>query len=792
MAFEPAATLIGLREGMEILLVVGVLLGILSRLGAKDKAWTVWAGVGAGVLVSGILGIVILSTLGAWFEQRGGAEAFEVFVALAAVGVLTYMVLWMQKHAHTMVSQMKEKVEVAVTTGSWFAIGALAFFTVLREGLEVVLFFSALAADASWFDIIWSGIVGFGVSAVIALALFRFMVKVDVKRFFAVSGFLIILIAAGLLVHVAHAASDLGWLPHGEPLWDTSGVLPDEDHWLGGPLHAFIGYEDQPTALQLLAYLAYIAGVGGWYATRLASADKRDRTKTGAIAVLVLLLAVFALGGAVAGGNDAHDDDTHSATHAQGPPDHNDVITAADAVKAYEGKIGLLIRQHGEWIHYNASTYESVKDFVRGIWPYTGLPPELLTVDDGTYYLDDAHPFSTDLHADPTLVDAWLDAGDLPAVPINDDDADGVVAALADGPVWFKPGAGSGMGEPDIFEMAGIGVYRTWLKMDNESPMYGTVKRSWDYLATHIEKHYGDKVVAEFAFHVDPKVDPSETVEAAAQRLADAGVDVVFDVYQSSVHSDSMDTCMMRPHSKHALRDAGFEGPILDTVRPAGLTTIWADGVADYVVQLLERYDPTTPVSIQLSQHGGTPGNANPCGEGADKYHQQTKAEFAFALAAITERTADRPAPVTVHHVYGQGAGAADDGVLSPREALAMDQQAGIKHSLVIPYEFWGNAMDNLVPLREALGFNPDRGAYYDEDYESTGTYRNVRFTIVSADFSLESKASALLAQIDAALADYLADPTTAPTTGPESSHVTHDGAHVYQTDRLGVVGTLS
>ncbi|MBW3583020.1 MAG: FTR1 family protein [Euryarchaeota archaeon] len=764
MAFEPASALIGLREGMEIFLVVGILLGILRRLGHGDRASVVWIGFAAGAATAAVVGVLLVNTVAEWFEASGGAMLFEVIVALAAVAVLTWMVLWMQRHAKTMVSDLKARTEAAATSGKWFAIGFLAYVTVIREGLEIVLFYSALAAQSDWGSILLSGLVGFAVSGVLALLVFRFMVKVDVRRFFAVSGLFLILIAAGLLVHVVHALSDLGWLPHAAPLWDTSATLPDEDHWLGGPLHAFMGYEDRPTALQLLLYLGYILGVGGWYLTRLSADDRQKRTGTTAAILFVLLLALFAIGGAVSTATDDHEE----ATGAHDALDHK-ALTAGGvaALEPYDGKVGILIRQHGEWVHYNASTYESVKAFVDGIWPYTGLPPELLKVDEGTYFIDDAHPWSDEVHIDTELVDAWLSSWSLPATPVKDPLGVSEVDELAGkGGFYFAPGQGPGMGEGDMYEIFGLSAYRTWLQMENHSPMYDAVKTSWALLEEHMTRHYGDKVVPAFAFHVDPKMDPSETTEAAAQKLADADVDLVIDVYQSSVHSDSMDTCMMRPHTEHALRAAGYDGPIVHMDRPAGLHPAWGATVARYLKEQAERLPDDAQYSVQLTQHGARPGGQNPCGEGPDKYHRLTQEEFAVSYTAV--RDALGP-DVAIRHVYGQGADARDDGVLSPVEALELDRQQGYTHSLILPYEFWGNAMDNLVYLRGSLGCAPETAPCYDADYETNGTHEGVAYTVLSATYGTEGKITALLAQIDRTLAEAL---------GGEPVETENDGAH--------------
>ncbi|MHB1260122.1 MAG: FTR1 family iron permease [Thermoplasmatota archaeon] len=765
---DAAALLIGLREGLEALLVLGILLAILRRLGHPEKSRQVWAGAGLGVLASVAIGLVVQAIFATWFEDGPGAAIFEIVVALIAVGILTYMVLWMQKHTLTLVETVKTKTEQAVKQGRWALLGGLAFFTVFREGLETVLFYAARLADITWPTLILSGLIGFALSAIIAYAIFRLSVKVSLKAFFAITGFLLIFVAAGLLVHIVHAASDAGWLPHGEPLWDTSAALPDDGHWLGGPLHAIIGYEDQPTALQLLLYLGCLVGVGGWYATRLANPQHTRRTGTVAGSLFVLLLIGFALSGAIPRTDHVADD--HESSHATSGVPHDALLAGAiDAVEGYDGKVGILIRHHGEPVHYNASTYESFKAFVDSIWPYTGLPPELLQVDQGTILIDNARPFLDEPQAmDADLVDAWLTPYSGVAMPYTDPTgASTLEEDLAGGQFYIAPGTGAGLGEGDVYEMLGLGSYRTWLKMENQSPMYGSVKEAWGILDYHLHKHFGDKVVVAYAHHVDPKMDPAETTEAAAKQLVEAGATVIVDAYMSSIHSDAMDTCMMAPHTAHALEEAGFRGTITRSGM-AGTHDAWARATADEVMRLLQDYPADQPVAVYLAQHGGNSASPNPCGpEGSvDQYPANIQAQYTLAEAAIQARIGDRP--VIVRNVYGQGGDAADDGVLSPMEALALDQADGVRHAIFLPYEFWGNAMDNLVPLREALGFTPEQAPYYGPGYTTRLTIDGVDVLVASAHFGSEAKAEALLARIGQAIEDAIAGDVN-----------NHDGGHV-------------
>lgn len=743
MSAEPAALLIGLREGLEALLIVGILLGILSRLGHRDKRHLVWIGAGAGVAASVLLGLIVQATLGTWFSEGGGAALFEIVVALAAVAVLSWMVLWMHGHARTMVSDLRERVTTAAGTGGWLAIAALAFATVLREGVETVLFFQALSSQAAWGDLLLGGVLGFGLSALIALAIFRFTVQVDVRRFFAITGVLLIFIAAGLVVHVAHAAAEVGLVPGTGALWDTSGVLPDEDHWLGGPLHAFVGYEDQPTLLQLVLYTTYLVGVGGWYLASLRPETRRGPARRTAALALAGSLLLLSLAGAMGAGSGepvgGHDHDLARASEGQHP--HERLLAAAEDLEENGLRVGLLVRDHGEFIAYDEGTFEAVKAFVDHIWPATGLPRELLAVDQGTWFLDEAHPWSSEPHSDARLVDAWLATWTLPAVPVTDPAGITRVDETLGGQLHLVTGTGPGLGEGDLYEVFALGVYRQWLKMDNHSPRYEQGWEGWRLFEAKLADHFGERLTVAFAHGIDPGVGRAESIETAAARLASADVDVVLDAYQSSIHSDAMDTCIMAPHAERALRAAGFEGPIVQ-VGQAGLTEAWAGAVAAHVAEHLTELPGDAPASVHLAQHGARVGSESNCGQGPDPYHANAEAQFARAAEAIGARLGSG---LTVRQVYGQGAADPEDGVLSPAEALALEVDEATRHVLVVPYEFWGDAFDNLVVLREGLGFTPAEAPYYDAGYETRFTHRGIDVTVTTAHFGLEAKVDALL-----------------------------------------------
>lgn len=135
-----ASFVIALREGIEAALIVSIVLAYLKQVGASDRSRLVWWGAGLAIVLSAALGTAIF-VAGAEFE--GTAEqVFEGLVTLAAVGVLTWMIFWMRRQGARIKSDLQEKVDTALVSGG-LALAGLAFFAVLREGIETALFLFA-------------------------------------------------------------------------------------------------------------------------------------------------------------------------------------------------------------------------------------------------------------------------------------------------------------------------------------------------------------------------------------------------------------------------------------------------------------------------------------------------------------------------------------------------------------------------------------------------------------------------------------------------------------------------
>jgi high-affinity iron transporter len=250
-----------LREGIEASLIVSILLAALRQLGQTRQMRAVWTGVALAILGSLAGGVVVYATVRE-YDGTTFQTIFETATFLAAVVLLTGMTFWMQTHSRTL---KKEITAQASAAGSGFGLGLLAFTTVGREGLESAVFTLAFTFQTSAAQLLLGALLGVAAALGLSFLIYRLGYRLDYRVFFRVMGVLLIVFAAGLVGDAVQNMQTLGWLPFGtHPLWDTSRILSEETP-LGDLLHALIGYSEEPTVLQALLYVAYLATAGAYF-----------------------------------------------------------------------------------------------------------------------------------------------------------------------------------------------------------------------------------------------------------------------------------------------------------------------------------------------------------------------------------------------------------------------------------------------------------------------------------------------------------------------------------------------
>ncbi|MEL7590852.1 MAG: iron uptake transporter permease EfeU [Anaerolineaceae bacterium] len=253
-----AAFLLSLREGLEAALVIGIVLGALRKINRPDLKPAVWAGVISAVIVSLLAG-VLLTVLGMSFDGLV-EEIFEGFTMLLAAGILTWMIFWMNRQGRYLRADVESEVQKSAVAGSQpRALFGLAFLAVVREGIELALFLTATGFVARAGQTLIGGLLGLAAAIVLGWLLFSTTLRLDLRRFFRVTGVLLILFAAGLVAHGVHEFNEAGWIPSVvEHVWNVNPWL-DENSTFGSILKSLFGYNGNPSLTELLAYLAYFA-----------------------------------------------------------------------------------------------------------------------------------------------------------------------------------------------------------------------------------------------------------------------------------------------------------------------------------------------------------------------------------------------------------------------------------------------------------------------------------------------------------------------------------------------------
>jgi len=255
-----AAALITFREGLEAALIVGIVLGMLHKLGHTDRSRPVWAGVLVAVVVSIAAGLA-LNVLGVAFEGRG-EQVFEGVAMLLAAGVLTWMIFWMQRQGRHTQAELESDVRRAVTTESTWALFGLAFVAVVREGIETALFLTPATFGTTPVQTLVGGALGLAGAVVLGWLMFAAGRRLNVSAFFRVTSVLLILFAAGLVAQGVHEFQEAALLPTlVEHVWNINPIL-DEGNGFGAFLKALFGYNSSPSLLEVLAYGAYLIVVG--------------------------------------------------------------------------------------------------------------------------------------------------------------------------------------------------------------------------------------------------------------------------------------------------------------------------------------------------------------------------------------------------------------------------------------------------------------------------------------------------------------------------------------------------
>jgi high-affinity iron transporter len=246
--------LIGLREGLEAAIVVTILVAFLVKSDRRDALKWVWLGVAAAILMT--VAVFLVIQFGENTISGLAAEAIAGIASLAAVAIVTTMILWMKRAAASMSGELRSDMQRALETGST-AVLALAFLAVGREGVETALFMVGYAEAQTAWPLIGL-VIGVLIAAAIAYGMYAGAIRINLATFFKYTGAFLIVVAAGILSYGVGALQTVGWLPGlSRKAFDITSWF-NWSSWYGEVIQGIFNVTPTPTVLQFSLWLAYL------------------------------------------------------------------------------------------------------------------------------------------------------------------------------------------------------------------------------------------------------------------------------------------------------------------------------------------------------------------------------------------------------------------------------------------------------------------------------------------------------------------------------------------------------
>lgn len=266
--------LIGLREGLEAAIVVTILVAFLVKSDRRDALKWVWLGVGAAIIMT--LAVFLVIQLSAYTITGLAAEAIAGTASLIAVAIVTTMVLWMKTAAAKLSGELRSDMARALETGAP-AVALLAFLAVGREGVETALFMVGYAeAETAWPLV--GLVLGVLVAAGIAYGMYAGAIRINLAKFFTYTGVFLVIVAAGILSYGIGALQTVGWLPGlSTRAFDVSSWF-NWSAWYGEVIQGVFNVTPTPTVLQFVCWLAYLVIVLAVFLRPTKAPAKRPET----------------------------------------------------------------------------------------------------------------------------------------------------------------------------------------------------------------------------------------------------------------------------------------------------------------------------------------------------------------------------------------------------------------------------------------------------------------------------------------------------------------------------------
>lgn len=255
-----ATAIIVFREAIEAGLIIGIVLA--ATRGVPGRGLQVALG-GMGGALGACLVALFAGSIAEAFEGAG-QELLNAAILGVAVIMLTWHVVWMSSHGRQMAAELRQAgADVAGGRRPLSALSIVVGAAVLREGFEVVLFLSGIAigGGVGWPMLLLGGVLGLALATALTALTYAGLVRLPAHRLFAVTGWMVTLLACGLAAQAAGLLQQGGLVSTLDAtVWNSSGLL-SEGSIAGRMLHTLVGYTDRPTGLQVAVYAATLATI---------------------------------------------------------------------------------------------------------------------------------------------------------------------------------------------------------------------------------------------------------------------------------------------------------------------------------------------------------------------------------------------------------------------------------------------------------------------------------------------------------------------------------------------------
>ena len=249
---------IGLREGLEAALIVSIIATFLRRNSASLRG--MWLGVCAGLGLSIAVGVVLRVVEESLSQSK--QEAMETVIGAIAVFFVTGMVVWMQHHARYLKRDLETAATAALKNGTTTALAVMAFLAVLREGFETSVFLLATITNAgSAPAAMWGAVLGIVVACGLGWGIYKGGVKLNLHRFFQITGAFLVLVAAGLTLMVFRTAHEAGWITVGQGRTVDLSWLAPNGSIRSALLSGVLGIPNDPRVIEVLAWACFLVPV---------------------------------------------------------------------------------------------------------------------------------------------------------------------------------------------------------------------------------------------------------------------------------------------------------------------------------------------------------------------------------------------------------------------------------------------------------------------------------------------------------------------------------------------------